>query len=85
MTKKNTNINQYAVHYKSERPQSKKPKHGSRIKPVVSKRKHGKMIEENEQPEREASDGSTDVILFIAGVMALFGTFYAVAKALNLF
>lgn len=84
MTKKNKNINQYAVHYKTERPQSKKPKHGSRIKPVISKQKHGKRIEENEQPEREVTDGSTDVVIFVAAVIALFGTLYALLWALNL-
>lgn len=36
------------------------------------------------QSEREVSDGSTDVIIFIAAVLALLGTFYAVLRALNL-
>lgn len=81
MTKKNKNINPYAIHYKNERPRSKKSKHAGPVKPVISKQKNGKM-DTNEQ--REVTDGSTDAILFIAGVMTLIGAIYAIARALNL-
>ncbi len=33
MTKKNKNVNQYAVHYKSERPRGKKSKHLRPLQP----------------------------------------------------
>ena len=79
MTKKNKNVNQYAVHYKSERPRIKKPKHAGEVKPVISKQKNGRMIE-----EPEVSDGSSDVIIFMFAILCLLGAIYAILKALNL-
>ncbi len=67
MTKKNKNVNQYAIHYKNERPRGKKPKH---LRPI--------------KPEREVSDGSADVIIFVFAVLCLLGAIYAILKALNL-
>lgn len=83
MTKKNKNINPYAIHHKNERPRGKKPKHGSKIKPIISQKKHGKM-NTDEQPEREVTDGSVKVVIFVGKIMAIFGIFYALAWALKL-
>ena len=79
MTKKNKNINPYAIHHKTERPRSKKPKHAGEVKPVISKQKHGKMIE-----EPEVSDGSSDVFVFFFAILCLLGAICAILKALKL-
>lgn len=83
MTKKNTNINQYAVHYKTERPRSKKPKHAGAVKPVISKQKNGKMLD-NKQFEPEVRDGSKEVLILIGYTVAFCVAIYALAKALKL-
>lgn len=84
MTKKNTNINQYAIHYKTERKAGKKPKHAGKIKPVISKQKHGKMLDNEDQFEPEARDGSKDVLILIGYTAAVIVAIYALAKALDL-
>lgn len=84
MTKKNKNINPYAIHYKNERTVHKKSKHAGPVKPVISKQKQGKMLDNEDQFKPAISDGSKEVLILIGYTVAFCVAIYALAKALNL-